>query len=78
MGRVSSSYDTPSAQVFERPDGFTWAQGNASAPDPGAWRPYSLTCAMALAQKALQDITLTLVGEVSEVSAKAGYKAVYF
>lgn len=78
MGRVSSSYDTPSAQVFERPDAFTWDQGKASGPDQGARRPFSVTGALGLAQKALQDITLTLVGEVSEVSAKAGYKAVYF
>ena len=33
---------------------------------------------MALAKGALENVTVTLVGEVSEVSNKAGYKAVYF
>lgn len=33
---------------------------------------------MALAKGALENVTVKLVGEVSEVSNKAGYKAVYF
>lgn len=33
---------------------------------------------MALAKGALEQVTITLVGEVSEVSNKPGYKAVYF
>lgn len=41
-------------------------------------KPLSVTEAMALAKGALESCTLTLVGEVSELSNKAGYKAVYF
>lgn len=33
---------------------------------------------MALAKGALEQVTITLIGEVSEVSNKPGYKAVYF
>ena len=33
---------------------------------------------MALAKGALEGVTVRLVGEVSEVSNKPGYKAVYF
>ena len=38
----------------------------------------SVSAAMALAKGALEGVTVRLVGEVSEVSAKPGYKAVYF
>ncbi|MDO4290750.1 MAG: exodeoxyribonuclease VII large subunit [Eggerthellaceae bacterium] len=38
----------------------------------------SVSAAMALAKGALEGVTVRLVGEVSEVSNKAGYKAVYF
>ena len=41
-------------------------------------KPYSVTEAMNLAKGALEGITITLVGEVSELSNKPGYKAVYF
>lgn len=38
----------------------------------------SVSGAMALAKGALEGVTVKLVGEVSELSNKAGYKAVYF
>ena len=41
-------------------------------------KPLSVSQAMALAKGALEACTVTLIGEVSEVSNKAGYKAVYF
>lgn len=40
--------------------------------------PLSVSQAMALAKNALESCTVTLVGEVSEVSVKPGYKAAYF
>lgn len=40
--------------------------------------PLSVSGAMALAKGALEGVTVRLVGEVSEVSNKPGYKAVYF
>ncbi|MDO5042011.1 MAG: exodeoxyribonuclease VII large subunit [Slackia sp.] len=41
-------------------------------------RPLSVSEAMHLAKHALESLTITLIGEVSEVNAKPGYKAVYF
>lgn len=41
-------------------------------------RPLSVSEAMQAAKRALESLTVTLVGEVSEVNAKPGYKAVYF
>ena len=38
----------------------------------------SVSAAMALAKGALEGVTVRLVGEVSELSNKPGYKAVYF
>ncbi len=38
----------------------------------------SVSAAMSLAKGALEDITVRLIGEVSELSNKPGYKAVYF
>ena len=38
----------------------------------------SVSAAVGLAKTALEDVTVRLIGEVSELSAKAGYKAVYF
>lgn len=43
-----------------------------------AEKAISVSAALALAKKALESFTVTLVGEVSEVSNKPGYKAVYF
>ncbi|ANE22821.1 exodeoxyribonuclease VII large subunit [Denitrobacterium detoxificans] len=44
----------------------------------GVRKPLSVSQAMQLAKGALESCTVTLVGEVSEVSNKPGYKAVYF
>lgn len=41
-------------------------------------KPYSVTEAMALAKGALEGVRIRILGEVSEVNAKPGYKAVYF
>ena len=38
----------------------------------------TVSAAMALAKQSLEALTVTIVGEVSEVSVKAGYKAAYF
>lgn len=43
-----------------------------------ARRPLTVSEAMAQAKNALESFTVRLIGEVSEVSDKAGYKAVYF
>ena len=40
--------------------------------------PLSVSAAMNLAKGALENVTVRMVGEVSEVSNKPGYKAVYF
>lgn len=50
------------------------ADGSGSA----AGSALSVSEAMALAKGALEGVTVRLVGEVSEVSNKPGYKAVYF
>lgn len=49
--------------------------GGQADPKP---EPLTVSGAMALAKGALEGVTVKLVGEVSEVSNKAGYKAVYF
>ncbi len=48
--------------------------------EDGERQPAAMTvsAAMALAKQSLESITVTIVGEVSEVSVKAGYKAAYF
>ena len=38
----------------------------------------SVSAAMSLAKSTLEDVVVKIVGEVSEVSARSGYKAVYF
>ena len=38
----------------------------------------SVSAAMALAKRSLESVTVRMLGEVSEVSIKAGYKAAYF
>ena len=43
-----------------------------------AQRVMSVSQALTLAKNALESFTVHMVGEVSEVNAKAGYKAVYF
>lgn len=40
--------------------------------------PLSVSAALSLAKKSLESFTVTLIGEVSEVNNKPGYKAVYF
>lgn len=40
--------------------------------------PLSVSAALALAKRSLESFTVKLIGEVSEVSNKPGYKAVYF
>lgn len=50
----------------------------ASSQGAASSRPLSVSEAMQTAKRSLESITVKLVGEVSEVNAKAGYKAVYF
>lgn len=52
------------------PVGGESGQGSAGA--------LSVSDAMALAQNALESVTVRIIGEVSQVSIKAGYKAAYF
>lgn len=52
------------------------SQAQSQGADPR--RPLTVSEAMAQAKTALESFTVRLVGEVSEVSDKAGYKAVYF
>ena len=57
-----------------------YLEGNAAAQGDGGQAPSAMTvsAAMALAKRSLESLTVTIVGEVSEVSVKAGYKAAYF
>ena len=57
--------------------GFGTASGLLSG-NAGSSNAMTVSAAMALAKKSLESITVTIVGEVSEVSVKAGYKAAYF
>ena len=41
-------------------------------------RPLTVSEAMQAAKRSLESVTVRLIGEVSEVNAKPGYKAVYF
>ena len=50
----------------------------ASSQGAATSRPLSVSEAMQAAKRSLESITVKLIGEVSEVNAKAGYKAVYF
>ena len=50
----------------------------ASSQGAATSRPLSVSEAMQAARRSLESITVKLIGEVSEVNAKAGYKAVYF
>lgn len=47
-------------------------------PEMGSRQILSVSQAMSIAKEALESFPLTLMGEVSEVSNKRGYKAVYF
>jgi len=59
---------------FVEPDSEDGA--GSAARGPGA--PLSVTDALNLAKTALESLRLRVIGEVSELSDKAGYKAVYF
>lgn len=54
------------------------ATARAAEHDGKADRPLTVSAAMSLAKGALEGVVVRLVGEVSEVSNKPGYKAVYF
>ena len=58
------------------------AAGRGAAPDAReggqAQEPFTVSEALAVAKGALEGVRLRVVGEVSEVSDKRGYKAVYF
>ena len=58
--------------------GSTYAVESADGKAQAESEPLTVSGAMALAKGALENVTVKLVGEVSEVSNKAGYKAVYF
>lgn len=51
---------------------------DASSLPRGERKPFTVSQALDLVKVSLKDFRMTIVGEVSEVSAKRGYKAVYF
>lgn len=53
-------------------------EGNYRSDNQQESRALSVSAAMNLAKTALEQCVVTMLGEVSEVSDKAGYKAVYF
>ncbi|MEG0303429.1 exodeoxyribonuclease VII large subunit [Gordonibacter sp.] len=61
--------------AYRENEGRSATRGAAGASDSGA---LSVSGAMALAKGALEGVTVRLIGEVSEVSCKPGYKAAYF
>lgn len=70
MGRVADSWDD--GALAGEPD---QAFDSAREEKP---KPYTVFGAMQAAKAALESVTIRLLGEVSEVSNKPGYKAVYF
>ena len=54
------------------------ASNNGSIDASGESQALSVSAAMQLAKGALEGVTVRLVGEVSELSIKPGYKAAYF
>ncbi len=64
-----------SYQHVPLPDGDV---GSVRVGQPEGGGALTVSGAMALAKGALQSVTVRLIGEVSEVSDKPGYKAVYF
>lgn len=71
-----------SEQGAERQTDLNAALGRARAatasPSGSGADVLSVSAAMAMAKGALEGVTVRLVGEVSEVSCKPGYKAAYF
>lgn len=59
-------------------DALGRARAATSGEEAGAAQALSVSAAMALAKGALEGVTVRLIGEVSEVSCKPGYKAAYF
>ena len=72
MGYGETARQDDLGAALERARAATRSEGGGS-PDA-----LSVSGAMALAKGALEGVTVRLVGEVSEVSNKPGYKAVYF
>ena len=69
VSRDNPSTDT-SSTVSQNSDAL-----DSGTPSPAA---LSVSAAMALAKRSLESVTVRLLGEVSEVSIRAGYKAAYF
>ena len=58
--------------------GYAHGADESSASDGQAPRALTVSQALDIVKGTLKGIRLTVIGEVSEVSAKRGYKAVYF
>ena len=58
-------------------DSWLQSQGESDSAQ-GTTGALSVSGAMALAKQSLESLTVRIIGEVSEVSVKAGYKAAYF
>ena len=59
-------------------EGYWEAESPAREDDTAQPAALTVSAAMALAKQSLESVTVTIIGEVSEVSVKAGYKAAYF
>lgn len=62
-------------QFMSDTDGLSVAADSAVDPEPDC---LSVSDAMALAKHSLESVVVTMIGEVSEVSVRPGYKAAYF
>ena len=69
---VSRGFPTADVSSTVPQNGIPDSSGNQA---PAA---LSVSAAMALAKRSLESVTVRMLGEVSEVSIKAGYKAAYF
>lgn len=85
MGRGGAGRTAASTGVPDRPRSetvYASFRPSASSDSPsgaaGADGALSVSAAMALAKGALEGVAVRIVGEVSELSNKPGYKAVYF
>ncbi len=76
-GRASSRSVEQAAAAAAAAYGVDAGKNGASSHQQGSGA-LSVSAAMALAKGALEGVTVRLVGEVSELSNKPGYKAVYF
>ena len=79
MGSAYASY--PDAEFNAYNEGFSGdfdTPAQQPAPEPEKPKALTVSVAMGMAKRSLEELVVPILGEVSEVNAKAGYKAVYF